>query len=209
MLQPDTVQDVGAKPTQIATLPLEDIPETMWRLLEAGAARATESFHTPSLATVGHGGPMQRTVVLRHVDAAQRLLVCHTDRRSSKAGEIQEDPRTSWHFYDRARKLQLRLGGTATLHTDDAVADICWDRCTQRSRACYNSAVGPGQWVRKPPLAPSVIRSTLEEEDARSHFAAIVCHVTFIDWLHLSGAGHRRAQFRLQGDRFAGAWVTP
>lgn len=209
MLRPEPVEPTATEPRQIATLTLEQIPEAMWQLLQLGCDRASDPFHTPCLATIGHDGPTSRTVVLRHVDAAQRLLVCHTDTRSSKAGEIQQEPRTSWHFYDRERKLQLRLAGATVLHTDDALADACWARCSERSRACYNTGIGPGQRVSRPPVAPSPIGSEPEEEDARSHFAAVVCHVTSIDWLCLSGAGHRRARFRRNGGSFIGTWVTP
>ena len=194
---------------RLANLELDEIPDTVWRLLQVGAERASDPLHTPSLATIGHEGPQLRTVVLRHVDAGQRLIVCHTDRRASKAGEILQDPRTSWHWYDRDRKLQLRLSGTSFLHTDDPLADACWDRSTKRARTCYNTAIGPGQRVSRPPVAPPSIGSDPEEADARSHFAAIATRVTFIDWLFLSGGGHRRARYHWRSDGFTGSWTTP
>jgi len=193
----------------LASLDLPGIPVAAFRLLQTGVEVAAHPFHAPCLATAGKHGPAQRTVVLRHVDADQRLVVCHTDRRSAKAREIREDSRVGWHFYDRKAKLQIRLHGKGVLHTDDPIADACWERSAARSRSCYNTPVGPGQTVREPPLAPRSIASEAEAAEARSHFAAIACHVRFMDWLYLSGTGHRRALFEFNGSRVSARWVTP
>ena len=188
---------------------LDSIPASAWTLLQTGVDIASNPFHTPSIATISPNGPMQRTVVLRFVDPTERLLVCHTDRRAAKAREIIEQPSMSWHFYDRKLKLQLRLHGRGVLHTDDPLADACWERSAARSRVCYNTAVGPGTPVRRPPLAPGAIASDAEAEDARSNFAAIACRVDFLDWLYLSREGHRRAVFDLSQEPINASWVTP
>ena len=193
----------------VANATLETIPASAWRLLQTGVEVASHPFHTPSIATIGQHGPMQRTVVLRFVDPNEHLLVCHTDRRSAKAREIIDQPKMSWHFYDRKLKLQLRLHGRGVLHTDDPLADACWDRSAARSRVCYNTAVGPGSPVRRPPLAPGAIASEAEAADARSNFAAIACRVDFLDWLYLSREGHRRAMFDLADNPINASWVTP
>ncbi len=193
----------------VASATLENIPEFAWALLQTGVDVASNPFHTPAIATIGQHGPMQRTVVLRFVDPDERLLVCHTDRRSSKAREIIEQPKMSWHFYDRKLKLQLRLHGRGVLHTDDPLADACWERSAARSRVCYNTSTGPGTPVRRPPMAPGAIASEAEADDARSNFAAIACRVEFLDWLYLSREGHRRAVFELSRDKTSATWVTP
>ena len=196
-------------PVDLAELSLEEIPAYAWIALQEGVDSAVHPFHTPCIATLGQHGPVQRTVVLRYVDSPQRLLVCHTDRRSSKAREIVDSPRMSWHFYDRKQKLQIKVSGRGVLHTDDPLADACWERSAARSRTCYNTPIGPGQPVKEPPLAPVSIGSEAEEADARSHFAAIACRVDFLDWLYLSGSGHRRALFELSGNKVKASWVTP
>ena len=193
----------------LATLDADELPAAAWSLLEDGVDAASSPFHTPTIATLGQHGPAQRSVVLRHVDPAQRLLICHTDRRSAKARELVADGRMSWHFYDRRLKLQLRCHGRGVLHADDAFADACWERCAPRSKICYNTPLGPGRPLPSPPPAPPSIGSDAEASDARSHFAAIACHVEFIDWLYLSGAGHRRAFIELDGRRVAVTWASP
>ena len=188
---------------------LDDVPTVAWQLLTNGVQRASDPFHTPSIATIGREGPLQRTVVLRHVDPEQRLVACHTDRRSSKTRDVVDDRRCSWHIYDSKRNLQLRLGGTMNLHTDDSYADECWGSVSNRGKACYNTSVGPGLTVQRPPGSPSVIASEPEETDARSNFAVISCRVDFMDWLFLTRRGHRRAQIRWIDERIDARWVTP
>lgn len=190
-------------------LSLGEVIEAVWVRLESGAARADDPFHTPSVATVGAFGPAQRTVVLRQVDPAGRRVICHTDRRSAKTREVVADPAMSWHFYDRRSKLQIRLHGQGSLHTDDSLADACWARTAKRSKACYNIAHEPGQSTTQPPQAPSPPSDDAEERHARENFAAIACRVDFIDWLYLSSAGHRRAFIEYHEQRTAVTWVTP
>lgn len=193
----------------LAVLPVDEVAATTWMLLADGVDSAGSPFHTPIIATSSDNGPVQRTVVLRHVDPAERLVICHTDRRSGKIADLALDSRMAWLVYDRERKLQVKLHGSATVHTNDAIADACWARSAARSRTCYNTPTGPGQPVPWPPPAPPPIADEAAERDARSHFAAIACRIDVIDWVHLRGAGHRRAIVQLAGGAPQSTWVTP
>lgn len=190
-------------------LELHDIPQTCWALLRKGAERAQDPFHTVCLATNGTSGPSQRTVVLRYVDEQARLLACHTDRRSPKMNEIAANAASSWLFYDAARKLQLRMEGRLEVHIDDAFAEARWRATRLMGRACYNAASGPGERVATPPGAPAPPGTDEETERARKHFAVISVRVDSLDWLQLSRAGHRRAQFRWTDTGIEARWVSP
>jgi 3-hydroxyisobutyrate dehydrogenase len=148
-------------------------------------------------------------VVLRHCNEEQRMLACHTDARSAKVREAEADPRASWLFYDRERKLQLRLAGLLNIHIDDDFADSRWDSTTDFGRACYNTERGPGQRVPRPAGAPSLIGNGKDEQLARSHFAVIACRIEFMDWLVLSSRGHRRAHFHWREGGWQARWVLP
>ena len=67
-----------------------------------------------------------RTVVLRHVDPGLRQLVFHTDRRSPKLAQLARRPQGAWLFYDPIERVQLRITGPTTIHTEDACADARW-----------------------------------------------------------------------------------
>ncbi|MBT8038732.1 MAG: pyridoxamine-phosphate oxidase [Xanthomonadales bacterium] len=188
---------------------LYQIQRVSWELLREGVVSAKSPLHTASLATIGEHGPSLRTVVLRHCDEEQRMLACHGDVRSAKVREAEADPRASWLFYDRERKLQLRLAGLLSIHVDDAFADSRWDTTTDFGRACYNTERGPGQQVPQPAGAPSLIDNEKDEQLARSHFAVIACRIDFMDWLVLSSRGHRRAHFHWREVGWKACWVLP
>lgn len=191
------------------------ILEHIWAMLSQGVNQASDPFHTPVLGTSSAGGCNLRTVVLREVETAERLLLCHTDARSPKFHEIQKNPQVSWLFYNSQEKVQLRIAGIATLHTHDARADRQWCASKLSSRRCYCAITGPGTAQNEPNSGlPEGLqeRPPSEEESeqlGRQHFAVIVCQVMTIDWLYLQARGHQRAQFSWQGDHFNATWVTP
>jgi hypothetical protein len=195
--------------TALKDLDLQQVPEFCWQLLREGVDTARSPLHTPSLATIGEHGPSARTVVLRYCDEEKRTLACHTDIRSDKIRETQADPRGSWLFYDRERKLQLRLAGKLSVHIDDGFADSRWSETTAMGRACYNTEPGPGQHVPQPAGAPGLVSDDMGEQAARSHFAVIACRIDFLDWLLLSVEGHRRAQCHWREDKWEASWVAP
>ena len=195
--------------TALKDLDLQQIPEVCWHLLREGVDSARSPLHTPCLATIGEHGPSVRTVVLRYFDKEERTLACHTDLRSAKILEARTDPRGSWLFYDRERKLQLRLAGKLSVHVDDGFADSRWGATTAMGRACYNTESGPGQHVRRPAGAPGRISDDEGAQAARSHFAVIACRIEFLDWLLLSVKGHRRAQCHWREGQWKVNWVSP
>jgi len=188
---------------------LLEIQRVSWQLLRDGVNSAKSALHTPGLATTGEHGPSLRTVVLRFCNEERRVLACHSDIRSAKVREAQADPRGSWLFYDRKRKLQLRLTGQLSIHVDDDFADSRWEKTTDSGRACYNTERSPGQHVPKPAGAPDRIADANDEQAARSHFAVIACKIEFLDWLVLSARGHRRAQFHWREGQWQASWVSP
>ena len=136
---------------------LSELHSRAWTLLEEGVRSARSPFHTPAMATQGASGPSVRTVVLRHADPEKQQISCHTDWRSAKRREIQKDGRVSWLFYDRDRKLQLRLAGQAQVHNGDALASERWRVSSINSRRCY-STESPPALSSAHLLAPQQIR---------------------------------------------------
>ncbi len=184
------------------------LPDTLaWALalVARGVADRRHAFHTPVLATVGlDGAPQARTVVLRGLDPTTRQLRLHTDARAGKVAELDASPRASLLFYDAGAQLQLRLGGTATLHRDDAVADAAWAASRDFSRMCYAIQPAPGQPVALPPAAP------LDSEAGRPHFCAVILHLSRLESLHLAASGHRRARFDWDATgTLSATWLVP
>lgn len=181
----------------------------LWRLLEAGPRTARNAFHTPALATVdAHGLAQVRTVVLRAVDPDAGTLRFHCDRRSRKAAEIAATGRAALHVYDAAAKVQLRVGGRARLHADDALADAAWAGAMAMSRVGYGIAPAPGAII-----ADGAAYALPDEASAptlgRPNFAAVVVRAERLEFLYLDRRGHRRAAWARDGAGWAGAWLAP
>lgn len=179
-----------------------------WAQLVRGAADRRHPFHTPAVATIGEdGAPAVRTVVLRGVAPSKRTLRFHTDRRSRKARELAADARVAVHAYHPAAKLQLRLSGHATLHSDDWVADAAWAATRPFSRLCYRVAAAPGTPAADPYAA--LAEAGEGGEAGREAFVAVTVAVARMELLYLAASGHRRALFDWTGGALAASWLVP
>lgn len=188
---------------------LNAIEANVWELLANGAATSRSPFHTLVLASAGRdGAPKVRIVVLRAAERASRTLRIHTDIRSEKVRELGADPRAAISAYDPALKIQLRLEGTVTMHTSDAIAEAAWMASAPMSRACYAQIEAPGQPVAQPAPAPGPVR-----DDSRTgfeNFVAVRFIATRIDYLCLAASGHRRADLTWEGDDgWSSRWIAP
>jgi hypothetical protein len=193
----------------------EAILANCWEMLSRGVTKARDPFHTPVLGTATALGCSLRTVVLRRVIRPQRLLICHTDRRSDKVRQIEANSRVSWLFYHPRQKVQLRLVGPATLHTNDALADEQWAATSLMSRRCYCAEAGPGTPSPEPisGLPDSLLDRTptlAESEAGRENFVVVAGRIDYMDWLYLQArGGHRRARFIWGEDGYSATWVAP
>ncbi|WP_404325653.1 pyridoxamine 5'-phosphate oxidase family protein [Aerophototrophica crusticola] len=138
------------------------------------------------------GSPTARTVVLRGVQPADRILRFHTDRRAPKLAGLAAEPRVGLLLYDPGARLQLRLDGVAEVVGEGGLPDRLWDRSHPGSRACYRQPVAPGASVDGPRVA---IPPAGEPAHGRENFAIVQVRVHRLDWLFLNADGHRRACF--------------
>ena len=195
-----------------------DTLEGVWagidNMLTRGLSHYNDSFHWPVLGTVGKHGCSQRSVILRGYRQNDRLLICHTDARAAKAQEIEQDSRVSWLFYHPKKKIQLRITGLATLHTDDQFADEQWAAASKTNRLNYSTSEAPGTVIPEPStglpeLLLNKLPTLLQSESARINFMSISCQFDNLDWLLLSPLGNRRARFQWIGGKMTACWVVP
>lgn len=194
---------------------LSEIEQQAWALLVNGSQTPSDAFYTGSLSTVATNGVSVRTVVLRKVNYAQKILVCYSDTRAAKVQEIVANAAVSFLFWDSERKIQLRLSGIATVHTSDHLADTHWQGASPSNRRSYLAIPAPGSPQPEPtsglPEGLDTREPSLEEsESGRANFAVISIHVHHLDYLHLAKGGHRRATFRYkEGELAEASWVVP
>lgn len=195
-------------------LNLEGILSGVWDMLDRGARAWRDPLHRGVLATIGTDGPEARWIILRHADAGQRLVACHSDLRSRKIQELERNMRSTWLFYHPRRRIQLRLTGATTLHADDAAADAAWAQAGLGSRLGVAAREAPGTVVAEPTSGfpdwfLSVTAPELDGPRFRRNFCLLSCRVACIDWLKLGVLGHRRARFSWRDGRWESSWLVP
>jgi pyridoxamine 5'-phosphate oxidase len=185
------------------------LSDRVWSLAQRGVVDRRSCWHTPTLATrSATGAPDLRTVVLRGVSHADWMMRVHTDVRSGKFAQLICCPLVAIHVYDPRHKLQVRIFGTAALHSEGDIAERAWAATQPMSRVGYAQEHSPGTVVsvdRLPRLAVGY-----DDARARSNFAAIVIQAERIDWLSLAAEGHSRALLKRDDcGVVTGHWLAP
>ena len=194
---------------------LEELEKDSWIRLLNGSLSYKHAMHNPVVANMHQQGVNMRTVVLRKAWPAEKKLAFHTDIRSGKWTELEQQKNISWLFYDAAGKIQIRLSGEASLHHKDTIADESWLASTMNSRKIYLGEKGPSQLSE---LAVSGLPAVFEQRDptneesipGRKNFGVVVTDVHWMEWLWLNSGGHRRATFTYNEDKtFTAGWLIP
>ena len=208
--------DTFQKQVLDGVLPLDDILTTAWSLLEEGVIKRKSPMHLPVIATVDpQGTPRARTVVLRRVDRAVRLISFNTDWRSAKVEEINAQPVASALFYDPEQKTQLRTQGQAVVHHHNHVTEAAWAQATDLAKRCYSCAPGPGTSSEGPTagLPSALIHQPFDAADVAGgyeNFAVVEVKISQLDWLYLTVDGNRAARFIWSPDgEMSATWLIP
>ena len=181
--------------------------DAAWAAFEAGAAPGRAAFSMVAAATTDpNGRPEARTVVLRRANRGQRRLAFYTDLRSTKIAALRASPRIVILGYDPAAGFQARAEGAALIYEDGAEKAAAWRGVAAHSRLTYRHAHAPGAPVTSPEDGFSHRGG---EAEAFARFAVVSIDVDALDILRLSEAGHRRAAFAWEGDRWSGGWIAP
>lgn len=180
-----------------------------WRLLQDGATDAQSGFHYVTLCTVSRTGVAQaRTVVLRHVTTAERMLEIHTDVRSPKWSELAEQPQATVLGFCNTTRVQLRLQGSVHLFSPDSdVSRMAWKNLSPHTRATYTGGP-PGDDLAFPrPVAPNPD----QDGAGANNFGVIRFRASMLDWFRLQREENRRAIFAYGpgGKIVTQAWVNP
>lgn len=195
---------------------LETLDEHIWGELARGKVDRRHGFHLPVVASLTPDGtPDGRTVVLRRVDRARRMLAFHTDERSPKLQGLSDGAAATWVFYDARIKQQVRARGRVTVRRGEACQEA-WDRTSLPSRRCYLVPSAPGAPIERPEDGwvsglRGVNPDAAESEAGRAAFAVVETTVERLDWLYLQARGHLRAAllWNREAQTFDRTWITP
>nr|WP_057925917.1 pyridoxamine 5'-phosphate oxidase family protein [Burkholderia ambifaria] len=187
--------------------------DRLWSCLESGVNAQRSPFTMVQAATLGlDGAPKVRTIVLRQVSRADRLLAFHTDARSEKVAELRRDPRIAIVATDLDALVQIRAEGVASICDDEAQRRAIWQSSRPHTLLLYRAPLRPGTPIESPEEAhvtASASPGTSPIDDGYRNFCVLHVTVTRIDWLDLARSGHRRAVFDLNDDGYEGRWVAP
>ncbi|HEY8560298.1 MAG TPA: pyridoxamine 5'-phosphate oxidase family protein [Pyrinomonadaceae bacterium] len=191
-----------------------EILKRIWKHLDLGTLEREHPFHTPVFGTVAGDAPDMRMVVLRRFWRRPPRLAFHSHAGAPKIEQLQANPNVYWLFYHPQEKFQLRIRGTAELHTDGELHEEQWLATELFSRRCYIGA-NPSEFSDHPtsglPDALSDRKPTAEESEAgKANFVVVTSTIDEIDCYELNVKGHRRSLFSWREDgELSTKWLTP
>ncbi|NQW78964.1 MAG: pyridoxamine 5'-phosphate oxidase family protein [Chitinophagaceae bacterium] len=191
---------------------IDELEKDCWIQLVNGAIKSRSPFHTPCVATLNNSEVSMRTVVLRKALPLLKELRFHTDTRSNKWKELQNNDSISALFYDPSTRVQIRVKGKVILHFNDEMTSEAWQKTSLSSRRCYLTEASPSSFSTIP---TSGLSEEVEQEDftlaesevGAQHFGIVTIQVKSLEWLWLNHAGHRRAFFDYVNDSYR--WMIP
>lgn len=173
-------------------------------LLHEAVSESGNAFRTAAVATTSPDGlPQLRIMILRAFDAEQMILKLFTDGRSPKVRELMASPNIQLLGYDAGQRIQLRISGRAEIHQNDEQTEKLWAALPEFGRGDYLSRQPPGEQIAHP--GDSWEDKTLGGQN----FTVIELKIQSIDWLKLSGQGHRRALFTWDDGKYSARWRAP
>ena len=170
-------------------------PDQIWSTLSAACITPGHPLRTPTLATVDGTTPSLRMVVLRAVQPEACALIFHTDTRSAKWAQLDENPAASVLTWDPEQQIQMRFSGQITRHAPGSeLANSAWDQLPPHTKETYAGAAPGG-----------ALEAT--SGTGKNAFGVLIFTAQTLDWLRLSRDGNTRALVDLATARLD--WVAP
>jgi pyridoxamine 5'-phosphate oxidase len=191
-----------------------EILKKVWKNLDLGTLDRNHPFHTPVFGTVCDREPRLRVVVLRRFWRKPPQLAFHSHIGSPKINQIRANPNVYWLFFNPQDRFQIRVSGTATIHTDGELHEEQWLSTELFSRRCYIGEP-PTQESKRPTsgLPEGLIdrKPTQEESElGKANFVVVSSTINEIDCLEMNVKGHRRSLFEWhENGELCTKWLTP
>lgn len=184
---------------------LKDTLISSEKILMNAVDNAKTLFHTPVVSSINNNQISSRVMVLREFDLKNRIMRFHTDYRAAKINHFDKEPNASVIGYDPVLKIQIKLQGTISIHYDNEIAEIAWNKSTSRSKKCYSVKGGSSKSVINP--EDFDIKDFVVEEGYKN-FSVLIFHFNTLEFLYLKSTGHRRAFHRWDED-YHSTWLVP
>ena len=173
--------------------------EIEYNELQKAIKDGKHEYHCFYLATINKKKPKIRTVVLRALNENKNTLSFHTDLRSDKVKEIQSNRNVSALFYDKKRRIQIRIQGDAQLDKNSNKLKKIWSSMRPESKLCYMGPFAPGekldQFQPNLPNHNAQNITTKNNKKGYENFCRVTIYLESLDWLQLEHSGHQRIYF--------------
>tara|TARA_B100000131_G_C18121803_1_gene613190 strand:- start:1517 stop:2122 length:606 start_codon:yes stop_codon:yes gene_type:complete len=183
------------KHKKIDNFVIEEMLSREFDQLKKSLKNAKHPYHSFCFSTINLESPSVRTVILRNF--RDRFLFFNSDIRSSKVQDIYNNSKVSALFYDKNRRIQLRIIGKANIDYKNDASKKVWENVDLQSRKCYMGPFTPGEemknWVPNLPL--NYIEMDPSRQDSESgyeNFCSISIQIDSIEILELHYDGHVR-----------------
>ena len=187
------------------------IIKSEWENINLGIQKAKHDYHSFVFSTVSKNSPDSRTVILRDFDEHKPAIWFHSDIRSKKILHLGENENVSSLFYDKSRKVQLRINGIADIEDDIEHNKKIWHSMRPESKLCYMGPYAPSQKISQ--FESNTLEKSahdLDKEDEHlglSRFCRIRIKIEKLDWLKLDYKGHQRLEFKF-GKKIKTQWIA-
>ena len=190
----------------------KEIKKKIWSMLDDAVTNRSSQFRIPVFICGDQKDFDGRIVVLRKSEQSNNLVQFHSDIRSDKIAKLKTNKNASMLFYDKEKKIQVRLKVECTINHNNEITKESWKKTGHISRKCYLVDNGPGT---ESPIPTSGLKPELDNfeftaeqsEEGYKNFTVIQCKIKSIEWLYLAAKGHRRARFELDNNKEY--WLVP
>ena len=193
----------------------ESILSNIKILLKSAVKDRHHPYHTPVFSNISNNiRSKSRIIVLRNFDEEKLILNFHSDFRSPKIKDLQNNKQSSFLFYDSKIKTQLRIRTNSKINYKNNITKNAWGKTTLSSRKCYLSMHAPSSITAKlndgiPSHLKGIDPQLEESEKGYKNFVVIQNKIVNIDWLHLSSSGHERLMIKFQKNIPFFNWIIP
>ena len=193
---------------------LSKVYSKIWKLLKIGLQNRDAPFHIPVFICGNKNKSDGRMVVLRGIDEKEKKIWFHSDIRSNKIKILKSNSEGTLLFYDKSKKIQLRIFGYTKINYKNDMAKESWKKTAHMSRQCYLGNKAPGSNTEEPTSGltsniDNLKYSIQESEIGYENFCVVEIFIKSIEWLYLAAKGHRRAYFSLKNNSLEKKWLIP
>ena len=172
-------------------------------LLTNGAFSRTSEFHQFVFSSLNVDQVQSRYVVLRNFIEKDHNLIFFTDKRSPKVNAILKNKETECLFYDKVKKIQLRIKTQSYLLHDKKKIREYWEKVPLVSRQSYSTKLPPSTVLDGGQIILNNGLSLEEDNYEKSfiNFCVIENYIKEIDFLALTSSPNKRTRITINNTK--------